>query len=215
MNIFHNDKHSFPFTIVDDLYTDTELYLIWEELKYISYPHKWDTPESHPKDGAVKNGEQLKKNNFRWLDSYYTNRLDSNILTINRKIFQDDMWDKIFLKHPNWFFNTFESHRDQTLISYYDLTDDCYKPHRDSTYVTCLTWFYLEPKKFNGGDLILYNGEDKIKISCLNNRMLVIPSRILHEVMPIIVDGEIERYGGRYCMAQFLTYSYRCIMPED
>jgi len=215
MKVTHNNKHSFPFTIIDNFYDELELSLIWEELYHISHPHKWNTPESHPKDGAEKNGNQLKKNKFKWLDSYYTNRLDSNILTVNRKLFQDIVWQQVFLNHPNWFFNTFESHRDQTLISYYDESNDCYAPHRDSTYVTCLTWIYQEPKKFSGGDLILYNGEDKIKISAFNNRMLIIPSRILHEVIPIQVEKDIGRCEGRYCMAQFLSYSYRMILPED
>jgi hypothetical protein len=208
MNVTHYNK-SFPYIIIDNFYEDWELSLIWDELKFINHSYKWQTPTDNPGDGAknIKTGEQLRKNKFQWIDSFYSNRHYSNILNVNRKIFNQDVWDECFKKHPHWFFNGFDCRHDTTLLSYYDEDGDEYKPHRDSSYVTCLFWTFNQPKKFDNGNLFLYNEEEKIMISCENNRMLIIPSRILHEVSPIQIHEDFGDNDGRYCISQFLVYS--------
>jgi len=145
MNVTHYNK-SFPYIIIDNFYEDWELSLIWDELKFINHSYKWQTPTDNPGDGAknIKTGEQLRKNKFQWIDSFYSNRHYSNILNVNRKIFNQDVWDECFKKHPHWFFNGFDCRHDTTLLSYYDEDGDEYKPHRDSSYVTCLFWTFIE-----------------------------------------------------------------------
>ena len=215
MKIVHNNDHSFPFVIIDDYYNNDELDLIWDELHHMTYPHKWNTPKTHPHSGAMEDGVSLKLNKFSFLDEYYTDRKYSNILNTNRKIFYYNNFKKIFTENENWFFNTFNTLKDLTLLSYYDQDGEYYKAHRDESYITCLSWFYKEPKKFAGGDMVLHNGEEKINIDCLNNRMLIIPSRIKHEVLPLSVDGELGRCEGRYCIAQFLFSVANAIAYND
>jgi predicted 2-oxoglutarate/Fe(II)-dependent dioxygenase YbiX len=68
-----------------------------------------------------------------------------------------------------------------------------------------LTWFYQEPKKYEGGDLILKDEDDILNIESLNNRLLIFPSRIWHQVTPIKFNGT-KMTDGRYCMTQFLHH---------
>ena len=72
MKINHNHDHSFPFVIIDDYYDNNELDLIWDELHHMTYPHKWNTPKTHPHSGAMEDGVSLKLNKFSFLDEYYT-----------------------------------------------------------------------------------------------------------------------------------------------
>ena len=96
MKINHNYDHSFPFVIIDDYYDNDELDLIWDELHHMTYPHKWNTPKTHPHSGAMEDGVSLKLNKFSFLDEYYTDRKYSNILNTNRKIFYYNNFKKIF-----------------------------------------------------------------------------------------------------------------------
>ena len=189
----------FPYMVVDDYYSEEELRLIWEELDFLSYPHKLKR-ETKESGGATDNtGKLLKKNFHRYIDRIYSERELSNILTVNRKLFDDDY--KILRQHPHWFFQNVVFNKDYTQVGYYE-NNDHYGEHRDSASVTALTWLYKEPKKFIGGDLFL--SSDKIKIDCVNNRTLIFPSMITHSVNEIHMNEEKPSRGhGRYVITQF------------
>jgi len=193
-----NDK--IPYMIIDNYYDEQELRLIWEELDFLSYPHKLKRA-TKDSGGAIdiKTDELLKKNFHRYIDQIYIERELSNILTVNRKLYDDDY--KILKHHPNWFFQNIQLNKDYTQVGYYE-DNDCYGEHRDSSTVTALTWLYKEPKKFTGGDLFL--SSDKIKIDCINNRTLIFPSIIPHSVNEIHMSQESQgRRLGRYVISQF------------
>jgi len=192
----------FPYICIDNFYTENELRAIWQEIEFLSHPHKWTTPEDDPSDGATDDdGQQLKNNKFIWLDSLYKFRECSNILCINRKLFHVAPWTT----HEHWMFRTYKCDSDNTLLSCYDFDKSEYRLHNDSSYLTCLTWFYQEPKKYKGGDLILKDEDYSVKIESLNNRLLIFPSTIYHQVTPIEFTGTMMT-DGRYCMTQFLHY---------
>ena len=207
---------SFPYIIVDEFYSSEELRKIWNEIEFLSPEHKWFTPDSHPDDGAKEeSGEQMRQNCFRWMDDVYRDSQDSDILTISKKLFTPEIYRATFGAHSHWFIRDFRANLCNTLLSYYAKTGDNYKPHVDYAVVTCLTWFYKEPKQFDNGDVTLYNDEEKIDIPIKNNRMLIFPSSILHQAHPITTKSAFKDGDGRYCLAQFLFTVPENLVPGD
>ena len=189
-----------PYMIIDNYYDEEELRLIWEELDFLSYPHKLKRSTKEGGGAIDKDTDELLKHNFhRYIDQVYSERELSNILTVNRKLFDDDY--KILKQHPHWFFQNVVFNKDYTQVGYYE-NNDHYGEHTDSASITSLTWLYKEPKKFIGGDLFL--SSDKIKIDCINNRTLIFPSMIPHSVNEIHMNEEKPSRGyGRYVITQF------------
>ena len=145
----------------------------------------------------------LKRTNVsKFLDNVYQNDRDvSPILTFNRRIFDP----QILNQGDSWFFSGLKIHRDFTLLSYYG-DGDYYKSHTDSCVCTALTWLHREPKEFKGGDLIFPDHE--VTVQCKNNRVLIFPAMINHEVLKIEPVGESLRAGfGRWCITQFMHVS--------
>jgi len=200
MDIAHfNDL--FPFIVIKNLYDEHELNLIWEELNFLCYSQKFLDP-TESSSALDPDGKILKRNNCFFLDRTYTERKISNILSVNRKIF--NFYDDIFSTSDSWFFNEFRCERDTTLISYYE-NGDYYEPHQDNAISTCLTWFFKSPKKFNGGNLSLIYKGSKIDIEVENNKCVIFPSNILHSVDKITMnDEDLNKKLGRFCITQFL-----------
>ena len=68
-----------------------------------------------------------------------------------------------------------DCNHDDTLISYYE-DSEYYKPHEDIFNFAKLTWFFKEPKKFEGGDLVFTEFGEIVK--CENNKCIVFPSAL-------------------------------------
>ena len=197
-----------PVKIIDNFYTDDELKLIWEELDFFTYSDKLQPPEGTA-TAQNPDGTSRKQNRSLFLDTVWSNQRNlSNILKVNRKIFENEM--ALIKDSPSWFFKNLLCDRDTTLISYYENTDH-YKPHRDAVNVTVLTWFFKEPKRFSGGDLILYSADENSErrvIEVCNNRVVIFPGSTLHEVSKISIDPMYQNQKlGRYCMSQFLSFT--------
>ena len=192
-------NHTFPYIIIDDFYNQEECSLIWEELTFLCYPCKLER-SSIERGGAHVGGDLLKFTNDTYLDSFYSKREYSNILNLNRKVFNNH--EKIFFAHNSWFFKNISFNIDYTQVVYYEDNDE-YKAHQDCSLVTCLTWFYREPKKFNGGNL--YFPEYDLEIEVLNNRMIIFPSVIIHTAKKVSMSEENRNKKlGRFCISQFL-----------
>ena len=198
-----NHEHPFPHIIIENIYSDDELDLIWEELDFLCHPHKLKEPSLS--ESAFDDDGLMKKNKLLFLDSVYSDRNFSNIMTINRKIFE-------ILKcanHPHWIFTNFDPTLDTTMISYYE-NEGYYKKHQDSTILTALTWFYKEPKKFEGGNVVFSCNDVEVEIKCNNNRAVIFPGIIHHQVKTVHMDKEyLNKRCGRFCMSQFMSYSHR------
>jgi hypothetical protein len=199
MKITHlNDP--FPHILISDIYEENELNLIWKELNF--FIDKLCDPIASG-SAMDENNKPLKRGLGIWLDNIFTSRETSNILSLNRKIFGN--YSEIFSKSDHWFFKNIRFNCDTTLISYYE-NEDHYKPHFDSAYVTALTWFYKEPKKFEGGDL--YFTDFNYQIEVKNNFTIIFPSTIKHSVSEVKMKFEdLNRNNGRVCMGQFMGIS--------
>jgi len=192
-------KKPFPYLIVKNLYSDSELKYIWRELDFLISSRILVGPEFTASATCEKTGEILKKNSGVFLDDVYTNRDYSNILTLNSKSFQKEIIDE-FAKLSFGYESLKTTNHDRTLISYYE-NNDSYKSHVDEAFFTFLTWFYKEPKQYIGGELTFTNYDHTIESE--NNCLVIFPSFIRHEVSKISMIEDKPGHG-RVCMAQFV-----------
>lgn len=190
------------FLVIDDFYTNKEQIDIWKELDFLTYDRKLMPPEETGTAHDLNTGEALKQNSALFLDGMYARRDLSNILITNRKLFSSEVTEN-FEGMDNCFKYILHTNYDSTLISYYE-EKDYYKAHTDSSILTYLYWCHKEPKKFEGGDLILPELDAGIEYK--NNRLVIFPSWRLHEVTPIKMIEEVEPYSGygRYCITNFV-----------
>lgn len=199
----HEVEH--PWISIEDFYDQKELDFIWEELNFVSYPWKMLTPDGT--NSAKVDGIPIKKNLGLFLDNLYKDRIYSNVLTANRKLLMCEQGRNkgkltILQNHNNWFFKYFRLVDEASLLSYYE-NEDHYKPHEDMASITALTWLYKEPKKFTGGDLVFPITNETIE--CKNNKMVIFPSCVTHQVTTVKMDKEYEgKRLGRWCISQFL-----------
>jgi hypothetical protein len=198
MNIVTHET-PFPWLEIHNLYTKDEMETIRSELKFLSKGEKLLPPEQTG-TATDDDGNPIKNNRGVFLDDIYgQHRRFSDILQINRKVFSS------LSDTGLWFYDNFvpESKSDSTLISYYENYDH-YKPHRDESVVTVLTWFFDTPKSFIGGDL--YFPDYDIGFMIEDGISIAFPSSIRHEVIPIIMEeSELNQQKGRYCLSMFIN----------
>lgn len=202
MKIQAKKTEHFGYVIVDDYYHKNEQREVWKELEYLTSPRILLSAEHT--GSATHNGNVLKKNGGIFLDHFYRERSCSNILSLNKKIYNDEI-DKVFIPlHP---YNEVSNYikYDLTLVSYYE-NSNYYLSHMDLAQFTALIWFFKEPKRFSGGEFKFSNYDDVIELK--NNRMILFPSWVMHEVSEVQMDKDLETDGystyGRYCISNFL-----------
>lgn len=178
---------------MQDFYSENEQNEIWQELEFLNQPGKLLSPNRTGDPDASPNKLGL------FLDHFYgENRQISNILTINRKIFN-------ISKEFN--FNPFLDYlnicdKDETMISYYG-NDSYYKSHHDMYVISSITLFHKQPKKFSGGNL-MFNEHGYIP-DMKHNTMIIFPSFEKHSVSVVKVNGD-NKSDGRYTINQFFTF---------
>jgi len=199
------DDKVFPFLIVDDFYNEEELELIWEELTSMDKMGRMfiKTPDHAgvAKDADGNARAELKR--FE-LDSLYKGkREESNIFSVYGKVLSPKVLDGYGVVPSCRTLLT--TNNDCTIVNYYD-HGDYYLEHNDVFMHSCLTFFYIQPKKFTGGDLVFT--DSGATVECLHNRMILFPSYYLHKVTEIEMNEEDRNKGlGRYSFAHFYTYN--------
>lgn len=189
-------KEPFEYIIIDNTYTEEELKLIFLELDYWTLSNYLmdpkDTGTARWNDGTPK-----KVNKGTFLDDVYRDRKHSNVLNLNRKIYQIQLDQPSVL---NSFLKT--SNKDSTLISYYE-NENHYKAHLDDSVITTLTYLYKQPKAFEGGNLILT--DYGYQFEPWFNRTYIIFGAVKHEVTEVKMKLEDCGKGlGRYCISNFV-----------
>lgn len=189
-------KEPFEYIIIDETYTEEELKLIFLELDFWSMSKHLMGPEN---TGTARwnDGTPKKKNKGVFLDKAYNDRNYSNILNLNRKIFN------IKLNAPSVIFNFLkESNHDTTLVSYYE-NESHYKSHKDASILTAVTYLYKQPKLFEGGNLVLT--DYGYQFEPWFNRTYIMPGVVEHEVTEVTMKQEDCGKGlGRYCISNFI-----------
>ena len=189
-------KEPFEYIIIDNTYTEEELKLIFLELDFWALSQNLMEPE-HTGTARWSDGTPKKKNSGIFLDGVYTNRNCSNILKLNRKIYN------IQIDEPSVIFNYLkEANYDTTLVSYYENKSN-YSSHKDWSILTAMTYLYKQPKIFEGGNLILT--DYKYQFEPWFNRTYIIPGVVEHEVTEVFMKPEDCGKGlGRYCISNFI-----------
>ena len=204
----------FPLMVVQNFYNKIELELIWKELDFYTSPNKLFEAKEY--GGVVDRtnakaicldelykGQENKKN-FRNI---------SNILTVNRKLFKCGVLDKFSQIHECCTLAT-KSNHDVTKVRYYH-NNEYYDPHTDSSvHFLAFSYFYKEPKKFTGGDLIFPKYD--FKVPCDNNTMVIFPGWVEHGVRKVTIkDSDYFDGWGRYCISSFLSCRDRSLLEDN
>ena len=193
-------REPFPHLIFNNFYNEQELNLIWEELNFYTKPNKLL--------GAKDFGGVVDKTNSHAiiLDSLYLSkyRSVSNILTVNRKLFDSDILES-FAKIHECCEIALQCNTDMTKVRYYH-DKEYYEPHTDIAYqFLAFSYFYKEPKKFSGGELFFPKHE--YEYSCENNSMIIFPGWVKHGVKEVSIDNSYYYDGyGRYCISNFFGF---------
>jgi hypothetical protein len=207
--IIHAITEPLPFLQIENLYSEDELKLIWQELEFLNHPNKLNPPEDTGTAVNNKTKELLKNNKGLFLDEVYTKRNMSNILFLSSKLFLPEIL-QTFSGLSIGYETITRTNSDKTMISYYE-NGGYYKPHKDGAIYTAITWFYKEPKLFSGGDFYFTDYDLKIKIQ--NNMTVLFPSCVTHHVDKVIFNNELPGYG-RYAVTQFLYLTHQHILSN-
>ena len=197
----------FPLMVVNNFYNQQELNLIWKELDFYTAPNKLVSAENYGGVVGYTNAKALI------LDDLYRNyesdekgvdyRNISNILTVNRKLFECGVLDTFANIHGCVSIANKTNH-DITKVRYYH-DGEYYDPHTDkSTMFLAFSYFYREPKKFVGGDLEFPKYD--FKLLCTNNSMVIFPGWVEHGVRKVkIKDSDYYDGWGRYAITSFFS----------
>ena len=190
--------------IVDDFYTKDQLDEIMIELKWLT---KNSIMINEDKLGsAISDGKILTSKNGVFLDYVFLNWRHSALITHGFTQTSGDDFRAKLLNYNSLFKSLFHCNGRSHLLSYYE-NADYYKAHKDNTFFTILNYFFIEPKQFTGGEIVLYSStnDKKIEIEMKHNRTVIIAGSTPHEVTPIHsnLDGKLTGLG-RYCNAIFL-----------
>ena len=197
----------FPLMVVNNFYNQQELNLIWKELDFYTAPNKLVVAENYGGVVGYTNAKALI------LDDLYRNyesdkkgvdyRNISNILTVNRKLFECGVLDTFASIHGCVSIANKTNH-DITKVRYYH-DGEYYDPHTDkSTMFLAFSYFYREPKKFVGGDLEFPKYD--FKLPCTNNSMVIFPGWVEHGVRKVkIKESDFYDGWGRYAITSFFS----------
>ena len=153
-----------PVVVFDDFYDKHELKLIHQELDFLKRRLKLPNDTGT----AYEGNRELKSNRGIWLDTTYSERTTSNILSINRKLFSENVRDTLAAAHSLWKHYAF-CDADATLVSLYQ-NNDFYEPHVDNCLFTSLSWLSVD--EFTGGDFKLVDYNETIEFK--DNRVVFI-----------------------------------------
>ena len=182
----------------NNFFNQNELDGIWQELNFLTYRHKLLGPEKT--NSATKNGKLLKKNSAIFLEDVYHDKQISNILAIMNKTLEQKEID--FMVNHNTIFSYLNLYNNKsTLLSYYE-DGDYYEPHPDVCTITILSYFFEEPKQFEGGNLTFTDFDLTLEIH--NNMVVYFPSCYNHMVDKIEMKSDKKgvefNKKGRYCI---------------
>ena len=197
--------HTEPFHYLEirNLWTEEQRSKMFDEMLYLENDNAFLQPEETGSAlDEAKPNIVLKRNSSVYMERVYNDKDRSCSAILKHKdrtfsILQTNGMEK------SWFFFQRMLNVDSTLISYYE-DADYYKPHFDNAITTSLSWFFKEPKKFNGGEITFT--DYGITYEVTNDLTLIFPSNIRHEVSEVSINEEDKgKQCGRFCLAQLLA----------
>lgn len=189
-----------PLVVIDNFYENQKYQKIFHELEFLNDDTKLYGPDRTGSALDRFTGVPIKQNKGIILDEVYHDKNISDILRENKKLFLDDLTDQL-MEHNVFFRYLRGDVINTTIVQYYE-DSDYYDFHTDASTLTAITWFYKEPKKFDGGDLVF---EDNSVVKCITNRIVIFPSILYHSVAKITMDdADRNKKLGRYSITQLI-----------
>jgi Rps23 Pro-64 3,4-dihydroxylase Tpa1-like proline 4-hydroxylase len=198
-------QEPFPHAIIRNFYNQEELSLIWRELDFLTSPHKLEHTSLHGSNGKDQlTGLPLSESLGINLDQTYGDRKISDILRLNRKIFQPEIINSFVSLSP-LLGHLKMVNQDYTKIKYYE-NGNYYRKHTDDSRFTVVTYFHKEPKAFTGGDLHFDEYDYTIPIE--NNMLVFFVGCIWHSSLDVKMSGDYPKCSGygKYVMNQFFDF---------
>ena len=198
-------KEPIPYLLVKDYFSEKDVNLMMQELQFLTSKDKLAfKPPINMVDGT-------KKNQQIGLDTIYSKRETSDILTILNKIYKDEELVNMLCDMSFFYKSWSVTNKDSTMVAYYEDTD-YYKSHQDLAVISIMYWLWKEPKSFEGGDIELTDFD--IKVPVQKNQLMIMPSSTRHAVTPVKMSNNNVGFSGngRYCIFRFL---YLHLLPRD
>lgn len=194
MNVQTIQHGNFFFAIVDDFYDDKELKAVVDEVESLKPKLKEYIDISSAIDSS---NCVLRTGHGVWVDDIFgADRSKSSILTINRKLFNNELTAKLYTA------NIFYKHikhctKDWTILNIYESTKE-YKNHVDESMFTAV--YFLKFGEVVGGDLVFPEANAKVEFK--HNRLVIFPGCMEH-----LSEKVLSCNGGyKVSIAQFLNY---------
>ena len=192
----------FPHAIFRNFYDNHELGLIWEELNFYTRPNKLLDVEEYAGVVGFTNARAIILD-----DVYDNNRSISNILTVNRKIFNEETLE-IFSNVSDCCSLARDCNWDVTKVRYYH-NGEYYKPHIDKAMpFLAFSYFHKQPKRFTGGELVFPKYD--YSFDCDNNSLIIFPGWVEHGVNEVSIQNSDYYDGyGRYAITSFFGFKLK------
>ena len=192
----------FPHAIFRNFYDNHELGLIWEELNFYTKPNKLLDVEEYAGVVGSTNARAIILD-----DVYDNNRSISNILTVNRKIFNEETLE-IFSNISDCCSLARDCNWDVTKVRYYH-HGEYYKPHIDKAMpFLAFSYFHKQPKRFTGGELVFPKYD--YSFDCDDNSLIIFPGWVEHGVNEVSIQNSDYYDGyGRYAITSFFGFKLK------
>ena len=192
----------FPYSYVENVYSDKELELIWKELDYYqSQKDLFFSADANMSAGAKLAGVSLKKNNGFFMQEVYSSARHSPLIKATGGLFGP----QLFQQRESHLFDEFHPMMKGFLLSYYE-DGDYYQSHKDQDVASIVIWLWKEPKQFEGGNFSFTEYPD-LKIENRHNCAVMFPGYIKHQVNTVKMEEENLGCGlGRYSCTLFLDH---------
>jgi SM-20-related protein len=209
MNIF-KPPFSAPILVIDDFLPEEDAQRVLKEcidLKKIYTPARvFDGPN------ATKIDQRYRRNEVVYLEHVLRSGPErSEILSIIRKKIWTEECRKLW--HEGYYifdiinYSTWQ----EAVISRYG-NCDFYKRHQDTrrdhiTYRLVTLVYYVNriPEQFTGGSLILWQGDESVRVEPKHNRAVVFPSFTFHEVENVRASSE-KWEDGRFSLNYWMGF---------
>ena len=208
--VCNNYDTPFPHMIIKNFFNEEELELIWQELDFYTHPGKLLKAENFGGIVGYTNSSAIILDQIYRNYSKVTNetingnpnfRPISNILTLNRKLFESGVLDALADVHDSVSLVN-QSNWDSVKVRYYH-NGEYYDAHTDKA-MQFLAFYYInkEPKKYTGGEV--YFPKYDYEYGCDSNSIIVFPGWVEHGVRKVTIENSDYFDGwGRYCISSF------------
>jgi len=191
--------------VIDNFYTEQQLNEIMIELKWLTKKSIL-VREDKLNSAQKETGEIITSKTGIFLEDVFRNWEHSALIAHGMTQTTSKEFNDKLLEFNSLFKSVAACDARTHLLSYYE-NADYYEPHVDKTFFTILNYFFVEPKEFTGGEVVLYscNSSKQATIEIKNNRTVLIASCTTHEVKQLKSNLQNNLTGlGRYCNAMFL-----------